>query len=361
MRTASSSDAPGIGIIGVGGVARYAHLPAYAALGLNVQALCDTDPEMLQRVAGAFGVAARTTDAVALVRDPRVAVVDIATPPASHCALVELAAAHGKPALVQKPLCCTPDEFDRVRRLRSSARLRLNLTGREVSAWRKVRELLGSGALGRPLFLTIVNRDWWDRREGGWEQALDQFILFEMVIHHLDLCLFWFGPPARVAARTGSHSRQSLSQPNWASVMLEYGSGLVVQIVDDWTLSEFAFATGHPLEQVMLSAEHGAVRATSERVEWSSLGDNAIRTWHLPRPGQRLPGEQLEVNWFPDSFGRSMRGFLDSLHDSRAASEDWRHIEELTELTFAVADAARSDRWVDVDPHVPHGISKEEV
>lgn len=355
MHIASSSDSSGIGIIGVGGVARYAHLPAYTALGLNVQALCDTDAEVLRHVGATFGVQAQTTDPAALVSDPRVAVVDVATPPASHCALVELAAAHGKPVLVQKPLCCTRDEFERVRRLRSSARVRLNVTGREVSAWRKVRELVQTGELGRPIFMTIVNRDWWDRHAGGWENTLDQFILFEMAIHHLDLCLFWFGRPERVVARSGSHARQALAQANWATVTLEYASGLVVQIVNDWTLNEFAFASGHPLEQVTLSAEHGAVRATSERVEWSSRAGNTIKLWHLPRPGQRLPGEQLEVNWFPDSFGRSMRRFIDDLHDERVASEDWRHLEDLTELTFTVAEAARSDRWLNFHAPAPNG------
>lgn len=343
----SSSEGLGIGIIGVGGVARYAHLPAYRSLGLNVQALCDVDVTVVRQVAEAFGVGVQTADPARLIGDARVTVVDVATPPASHLALLQLAAAHAKPVLMQKPLCCTREEFECVRAMPASTRVRLNMTGREVSAWRKVAALVHGGELGRPLLMTITNRDWWDRRAGGWEDRLDQFIVFEMVIHHLDLCLFWFGPPERVAARAGRHGRQTLTQANWATVTLEYASGLVVEIVDDWTLSEFGFATGHPLEHVVLSAEAGAVRATSERVEWSSAGSNTVRTWHLPRPGQQLRGEQLGVNWFPDSFGQAMRRFLREVHDEEIAATDWRHLDELTELTFTVAEAARSDRWLD--------------
>lgn len=340
-----------IGIIGVGGVARYAHLPVYRALGLPVRALCDRDPEVLHNVAAEFDIPAKMVEPRELIGDPAVTVIDIATPPASHLQLIELAAAAGKPALVQKPLCYTRDDFASILDVcRRGGRVRLNLSGRQVSAWAKVRELVQDGALGRPTLCTIFNRDWWDRVPGRWDHDIPQYIIFEMVIHHLDLCLYWFGPPERLTARTGTHPRQQLRQANWATVTLEYASGLVVQIVDDWTMSEYAFAQGHPFEQVMVTGENGVIRATSERVEWSALGRNDIKVWHLPRPGQHLPGEQLAVNWFPDSFGHSMRAFLEDLRQQRGAREDMQHLAELTELTFAVAEAATSTQWIPFRP-----------
>src|SRR6202035_3932155 len=226
-------DAAVIGIIGVGGVARYAHLPSYAALGLPVAALCDRDPDVLREVAAAFGVARTTTSPEELIADPAVSVVDIATPPASHAELLALAARYRKPVLVQKPLCTGPAELRAILALRQQGlRARLNLTGRHVSAWRKVAELIEGGRLGRPALCTIVNRDWWDRAPGRWDHAIPNYIVFEIVIHHLDLCLYWFGRPAKVAARGGRHPGQALAQKNWATVTLEYPDGLAVQIVD---------------------------------------------------------------------------------------------------------------------------------
>jgi predicted dehydrogenase len=341
-----------IGIIGAGGVARYAHLPAYRRLGLNVRAVCDLDPRVAESVGAEFNVPVRTDDPRELVADPAVSVIDIATPPASHLELIDLAARHGKAVLVQKPLCCSPEELRAILKVRERrGRVRLNLSGRHVSAWVKVRELIQGGALGQPMLCTINNRDWWDRAPGRWDHDIEQYIVFEMVIHHLDLCLFWFGPPRRLTARTGTHPRQRMRRANWATVTLEYANGLVVQIVDDWAMPEYSFASGHPFEQVMLTGENGVVRASSERVEWSALGANAVEVWHLPRPGQRLEGEQLETNWFPDSFGRSMRAYLEALERGGGGREDWDHLSELTELTFAVAEAAGSSKWVSFGRH----------
>ena len=337
-----------IGIIGVGGVARYAHLPAYRKLGLRVEALCDRNPEILRQVGVEFDVPIRTTDPRELISSSSVSIIDLATPPDSHRELLELVAESGKPVLVQKPLCVDYEELKAIRRLRErGARVRLNVTCRYVSAWRKVRDLVRSDALGKPLLCTIVNRDWWDRAPGRWDHTIRQYVIFEMVIHHLDLCLFWFGLPERLTARTGSHPRQLMHQANWATVTLEYANGLVVQIVDDWAMSEYEFASGHPFERVHLTGENGAVRANSERVEWSELGRNSIQVWHLPRPGQQLPGEQLDINWFPDSFGQSMRAFIEALDQRQDGHEDWDHLSDLTGLTLAVSDAATSSGWID--------------
>ncbi|HEV3156096.1 MAG TPA: hypothetical protein VGZ00_02000 [Candidatus Baltobacteraceae bacterium] len=59
-----------------------------------------------------------------------------------------------------------------------------------------------------------------------------------------------------------------------ATVTLDYQYGLTVQIVGDWTMSEYAFAIGHPFDEVLISGESGVIRATSEGVELSRLGEN---------------------------------------------------------------------------------------
>jgi predicted dehydrogenase len=340
-----------IGIIGIGGVARYAHLPAYRASGLDVVALCDVDLDLCQRVALEFGVAHTFSDPQALMAHPAVKVLDIATPPSSHRELLTLAARHGKPVLVQKPLCTDRDDFAAIAALeRQGLRVRLNLTGRHVSAWRKIHDLIGQGSLGQPVLCTIFNRDWWDRERDRWEHTITDYIVFEMVIHHLDLCLFWFGLPRAVTARGGRHPAQILTQRNWSTVMLDYPHDFAVQIVDDWTMSEFAFASGHPFEHVLISGANGAIRANSERIEFAQRGTNTMQVWHLPRPGQSLPGETLPFGWFPSSFGRAMIDFISTLDTPRVAAADWQHLRDLTALTFAVSDAMESARWQTIEP-----------
>jgi predicted dehydrogenase len=339
-----------IGIIGVGGVARYAHLPAYRARGQEVVALCDINLELCRSVARQFGIGRTFSDPEALIADPAVRVIDIATPPSSHCELLTLAARYGKPVLVQKPLCTNRGDFAAIAALASKGlRVRLNLTGRHVSAWRKIKDLISGGSLGQPILCTIFNRDWWDRELGRWEHEINNYIVFEMVIHHLDLCLYWFGLPRAVIARGGYHPAQTLQQKNWATVTLDYQDNFAVQIVDDWAMSEFGFASGHPFEQVLISGRDGAIRANSERVELSLRGTGELRVWHLPRPGQSLPDETLTVGWFPDSFGQAMGEFVSTINDPRVAADDWEHLRTLTALSFAVSDAMDSMQWQTIE------------
>ena len=77
-----------IGIVGVGGVARYAHLPAYRSDGLEVSALCDIDERVCKDVAREFAIERTYTDPEALMACPSVKVLDIATPPDTHAALL---------------------------------------------------------------------------------------------------------------------------------------------------------------------------------------------------------------------------------------------------------------------------------
>src|SRR3546814_10865357 len=75
--------------------------------GAEIVAICDTDPARLAATGEQFGIAARYTDAAAMLAAERLDFVDIATTPPSHRALVELAARHGVPVICQKPPAAT--------------------------------------------------------------------------------------------------------------------------------------------------------------------------------------------------------------------------------------------------------------
>lgn len=92
---------------------------------------------------------------------------------------------------MQKPLIVDIKEFEQLKELiNSNKHLKLNLTGRYVSAWQKIKEILNNKEIGKPLICTIINNDWWDREPGRWDLKTKDYIIFEMLIHHLDLCNF---------------------------------------------------------------------------------------------------------------------------------------------------------------------------
>jgi predicted dehydrogenase len=101
----------GIGILG-GGYMGKAHAVAMAAVGAvfdtslrpRLEMVCASSPESAERYRRAYGFARATDDWHALVNDPRVEAVVIATPQAFHRQIAEAAVALGKPVFCEKPL-----------------------------------------------------------------------------------------------------------------------------------------------------------------------------------------------------------------------------------------------------------------
>src|SRR5262245_1033300 len=95
---------PAIGVIGCGGIVRSAHLPAYRKYGLNVAGVYDIRPEAAAAARDEFGLPQAYENLDALLDDPAIEVVDIATHPDQRVPLMQRAIAAGKHILAQKPL-----------------------------------------------------------------------------------------------------------------------------------------------------------------------------------------------------------------------------------------------------------------
>ncbi|HSK96958.1 MAG TPA: Gfo/Idh/MocA family oxidoreductase, partial [Euzebyales bacterium] len=143
--------------------------------------------------------------AEALVADPEVDAVYVATPPASHAVLAMLVASAGKPCLVEKPMARTHVECTRMLDAFRTAGVPLWVAyyRRALPRFLKVRELLAADAIGR---LTSVHVQVTDRLAPGEQTANWRFdpgqagggLFLDLGSHCLDLVDFLAGPLADV-------------------------------------------------------------------------------------------------------------------------------------------------------------------
>lgn len=335
-----------IGIVGVGGVASYAHIPSYINRDIDVWSICDINEKKLNTIGNLYNISRRYTDIEEMIKKENIDVLDIATPPSSHKEILKIANKYKVQVVMQKPLITDEREMDDISALiLSSDRFKLNMQGRYVSAWAKIKKLLKNESIGKPLMCTIVNNDWWDREEGRWDLNINNYIIFEMLIHHLDLCHFWFGKPFKVTARGGKNDSQNIKKMNYINVMLEYKNGLIVQIIENWGMSEYDFSTGHPFEDILITGEKGTIKANSEMVKLSKINNNEMNVWLHPRPGQKLPCDILKNNWFNDAFGELMKDFI--YNNNIGYDDDKNYAIELTKMLFKIAEATTSDNWIE--------------
>jgi predicted dehydrogenase len=202
------------GMIGCGDVAEVKSGPALQkANGSELVAVMRRDRSLAEDFARRHGVPIVHPEASALIEDPSVDAVYIATPPSSHCELALRVAAAGKPCLVEKPMAMNHGESIRMVEAFRNAGLPLWVAyyRRALPRFLKVRDLLAEGAIGT---LSCVEVDVRGRLATGDRARAWRFdpsiagagLFFDLGSHCFDLVDFLVGPVSEVhglAVNTG--------------------------------------------------------------------------------------------------------------------------------------------------------------
>ncbi len=192
------------GILGAGGIARTVGADIAASPGSAVAAVASRDAARAAILAGELGADRSYGGYDALVADPDVDVVYVATTHAQHRDAALLALAAGKPVLVEKPLGVNAREG---REIRAAAQahgllclegmwLRLNPTARAL--WAAV----GGGEIGEMVALRadLSHRFDYDPRHRLFDPAVGGGALLDLGVYLAAFVLPLIGPPCSVQA-----------------------------------------------------------------------------------------------------------------------------------------------------------------
>ena len=200
-----------VAVVGCGAIAEAYHLPALAAQpGLMDRAvLVDPDLPRARTLAARFGARRVAADVDAIAGEIDAAIV--ATPPGLHARVAIPLLARGVHVLCEKPLAdCAEDAAVMIdQAARSGARLCVNQTRRAFPAFRRVKELLDSGAIGECISIEHAEgvRFTW-QSASGWHFAAGSTargVLFDQGAHVFDLICWWLrDKPAVLSSSTDS-------------------------------------------------------------------------------------------------------------------------------------------------------------
>ena len=153
--TSSDSTGLGWGILATGGIA-HAFTKDLRTAGLEVAAVGSRRAEASRSFADEYGIPRAHDSYEALVQDPDVDIVYVATPHPAHADNAILALEHGKHVLVEKPFTLTAPEAARVRDVaRANGLLAMEaMWTRYLPHMIRIREIVRSGGIGdvRALF-----------------------------------------------------------------------------------------------------------------------------------------------------------------------------------------------------------------
>ena len=218
-------------LLGTGFWARY-QLAAWRELaGAECVALYNRTRSKAEALGREMGIGAVYDDAEELLRREDVDFLDVVTDPSTHARFVELAVAHRKPVICQKPMA--NDLATAERMVRACREAGVPLFIHENWRWqapiRALKAVLDEGSLGRVFRarLTMVS---------GFElfanqpflAELEQFVLTDMGSHVLDVARFLFGEAEAVHCRT-ARVHAHIKGEDVATVVLHMRSGATVR------------------------------------------------------------------------------------------------------------------------------------
>jgi predicted dehydrogenase len=271
----------GVGIVGYGRFGRFLHV----AWGDQVAALCDRvrieAPECPARI---------YVDTAALLEDPDVAIVCVATEPATHAALAVEALEAGRHVIVEKPLALTMADARRVINAATDTGLLVTVDHvlRHHPLVNAVETICAEGQLGPLRTFTVNNLAIVDVVPPGhwfWDPARSGGILVEHGVHFFDLAVQLARSPAREISAFRQLRADGRTDGMAATVL--HGNGVLAHHAHVFCRSVESERTA-----IDLGFEHGSLTLTGwiplEGEVWADPGLETLERIEALLPGYRL-------------------------------------------------------------------------
>ncbi|WP_244433809.1 Gfo/Idh/MocA family oxidoreductase [Azospirillum sp. B506] len=212
-----------VGLLGFGLAGSVFHAPLIRSEPrMRLTAVASSRIDDIRR--GAPGAEATTAEAV--IADPDIDLVVIATPNTSHAPLAREALLAGKHVVIDKPMATSAAEADELIELakRQGRLLSVFHNRRWDNDFLTLRACLEAGEIGRPYhyeahydrFRPQIKQGWRERTLAG------SGVLFDLGAHLIDQALTLFGMPDRILADVGSQ-RPDAQVDDWFHIVLGYG------------------------------------------------------------------------------------------------------------------------------------------
>jgi 1,5-anhydro-D-fructose reductase (1,5-anhydro-D-mannitol-forming) len=337
---ANMNDKIGWGFIGASNIAReYMVAAVRAQKGHEVVAVASGNMERAAAFSQEHRIVSAYDSVHALLADSAVHAVYISTTNDLHCEQVQAAAAAGKHVLCEKPLALSIAD---ARRMVSACReagvlMATNHHLRNAATHRKVRELVQSGAIGRPLFARVFHAVYLRPQLHGWRIARPQAgggVILDVVVHDADILRFIFGvEPVEAVGMSQSAFLAQDGLEDGVMAVLRLGNGILAQI-------HAAYTVRYANTGLEIYGDSGSIFARDVMTQ-QAIGEVFLRD------GQ---GERLVPVKHEDLYARGVATFCAAMRAEglpEATGEDGVHS---LAAALAVVKACRAGAAVPVDP-----------
>ncbi len=311
-----------IALIGAGGIATWAHAPAYEKMdNVEIIGVCDIIEERAEKMAKRLGADFFCTDYKDLFKLKGLDAVDICTPNYLHSIIAVDALNNGINVFCEKPDAINVTEAEKMKKAseKSGKTLMVMRNNRYMEVSSYLKKYIADGNMGE----IYSARCGWQRRrgipgKGGWfttKELSGGGPLIDLGVHMIDLAIWLMGNPTPVAvsgctyskfantnASDSTHTRYGDKNDNGtfdvedlAMGFIRFDNGCSMQI-------EFSWASNIEKEQRFVE-----LRGTKAGASWSSADQLKIFAEEygktvdiLPNITEKIPGHEANLRHFAD-------------------------------------------------------------
>jgi UDP-N-acetyl-2-amino-2-deoxyglucuronate dehydrogenase len=340
-----TTDELGFAVVGLGTISGL-HMDAIErAKGARLAVVCDVNEDRARAVAAERGCAHATSHRHLLERDD-VQVVDITTWSGLHAAIGIECARAGRHVLVTKPIDVRLEVIDELIATCDTMGVRVAAIhqSRSFDAYRRVKEAIDLGRIGRPLMGNAYCK--WFRSQEYYDSArwrgtfeLDGGgCLMNQGIHYIDALLWFMGDVETVAAHIGTLSRD-IEVEDCATATLRFRSGALGSIQGATCIH-----AGTPA-RVEVHGEHGNLAVEGDEIAlWQIEGEETFR-----QRIEDLAGADDPASGFAhalDAHVEQIGDLVAAIHEGREPTLSGREARRAVELILAVYRSSRTGEVV---------------
>ncbi len=333
------------------------------ALRPRLEMICASSPESAERYRAAYGFRRATADWQALVKDPAVEAVVIASPQSTHRQIAEAALALGKPVLCEKPLGASLED-SRAMVAAAEASGTVNMVGFNyirTPASQFARQLIADGAIGDiTWFRGEHTEDFYADPEAPatWRTTgMANGTIGDLAPHMVNGALALVGPIAQVMAdvETVHRSRPggAVTNDDHAQMMCRFENGVMGNLYFS------RIATGRKMGYAYeISGTKGAIRFDQEDQNalwlYRREGPEAQRGFTKILTGPAHPDYEPfcqgpgHGTGYQDQIIIEAKDFLTAIHSGRNIWPTFRDGHEVNRVLAAALASADSRGWQDV-------------
>jgi predicted dehydrogenase len=318
--------------------------------GLRLVGVADEREELAKAFAAEYCAGDWTADYAALITCEDVDAVIVTSYTAAHAGHVELAAAHGKHVLLDKPIATTLADADRIVEASRSVTVMMTYLLRYLPVYRRVYQAVQDGAVGDlvsgiysirfPVGAitdspAAADPGWYaDPARAGGGGFLDHGVHFTGFFRWM-----FRSDPVRVSAQIGTLSYPQLPVEDYGIATYTLASGAIVTVESTWHAPGYFGPLTSP-DHASLSGTRGEIELhyqKSPQIEIQGLDEPWVGRQYLD-----LVGEERYEACYRDL----LLAFRDCIRDGTPPVPDARDGRQALEMVLAAYESARTGRHV---------------